>query len=477
MNILRAFPLLGLGDPSWSAWRALVGGAFGCELNRKQAAIFRELTQREPLSAPPRELWLAIGRRGGKNRVSAAIVVYLALLVQWRVAPGETATVLVLASDRVQAKVAFRWVLGLLRSHPSLEREIVNVTADTIQLRNGVEIAIGTADNAAVRGRTIVAAICDEFAFWPHEDAAEVLRALRPGMATQPDAMLIVISSVYAAYGPFYEARRAHYGVDDPQVLYAVATSAQMNPMITEAFVTEEVARDPGNAAEYLSIELADRAALLDAALVDGATRGEPRELPRLRHLLNGTPLHYFAGLDVSGGRSDAAAAAVAHRDGTRVVVDACRRWPAPHDPQVVAASVVGFLRGYGLGSAWADQYGAELSRVIYADAGFALVAAPSTKSDTYLKLLPLFTTGRIEIPAEPVLRRELLGLERRTRSGGKDLVDHRPGAHDDLANAVALAAVAAARPVGERVVTALYSDLSRQLETEFGAIRSLHPR
>jgi hypothetical protein len=63
-----------------------------------------------------------------------------------------------------------------------------------------------------------------------------------------------------------------------------------------------------------------------------------------------------------------------------------------------------------------------------------------------YLRLLPLLTTGRIELPPDQMLRSEMLGLERRTSRSGRDTVDHRPGAHDDLANAVALAAVQAAR-------------------------------
>ena len=38
----------------------------------------------------------------------------------------------------------------------------------------------------------------------------------------------------------------------------------------------------------------------------------------------------------------------------------------------------------------------------------------------------------------------QLVGLERRTARGGRDSIDHAPGAHDDLANALAgLAAVA----------------------------------
>ena len=37
-----------------------------------------------------------------------------------------------------------------------------------------------------------------------------------------------------------------------------------------------------------------------------------------------------------------------------------------------------------------------------------------------------------------PRLVKQLVALERRTARGGKDSVDHPPGAHDDMANVVA---------------------------------------
>jgi hypothetical protein len=40
-----------------------------------------------------------------------------------------------------------------------------------------------------------------------------------------------------------------------------------------------------------------------------------------------------------------------------------------------------------------------------------------------------------------PRLVTQLCGLERRTARGGRDSIDHAPGGHDDLANAVAGAA------------------------------------
>ncbi len=329
-----------------------------------------------------------------------------------------------------------------MESDRTLAAEVVSITADTIVLANGIEIQIGTSDNASVRGRTIVACICDEFAFWPHEQAIEVLRALRPAMATQPRAMLIVISSVYSQRGPFYAAQRSHFGKDDPRVVFALATSQQMNPTINEEFIAAELIRDPASAAaEYLSQARSDLEDFIDGALVERATRNGPRELPRAELLPNGSPVSYHAGIDVSGGKRDGTAAAVAFRDGSLVKIAAARLWPAPHDPRAVAGEVAEFLAGYGLQTARSDQYGAELRVSIYAEAGLSLVDSELNRSELYLHLLPLFTTDRIELPDDPRLRTELLGLERRTGRSGKDAVDHCPGRHDDLANAVAVAA------------------------------------
>jgi hypothetical protein len=47
----------------------------------------------------------------------------------------------------------------------------------------------------------------------------------------------------------------------------------------------------------------------------------------------------------------------------------------------------------------------------------------------------------RIQLLDHPKLTNQLCGLERRTARGGRDSIDHAPGAHDDLCNAVAGAA------------------------------------
>jgi hypothetical protein len=60
-------------------------------------------------------------------------------------------------------------------------------------------------------------------------------------------------------------------------------------------------------------------------------------------------------------------------------------------------------------------------------------------KSTLYVELLPTIHGGRCELLGHARLRAQLLGLERRTGRGtGRDVVDHAPRAHDDLANAAA---------------------------------------
>ncbi len=63
---------------------------------------------------------------------------------------------------------------------------------------------------------------------------------------------------------------------------------------------------------------------------------------------------------------------------------------------------------------------------------------AEKDRSQLYLALLPTVNSASVEIPDDATLLRELRGLERKRGSSGRDRVDHRPGAHDDRANALA---------------------------------------
>ena len=52
--------------------------------------------------------------------------------------------------------------------------------------------------------------------------------------------------------------------------------------------------------------------------------------------------------------------------------------------------------------------------------------------------MLPWLNAGHINLPRHDRLIAQIAGLERRVSRAGRDSIDHAPGAHDDLANAVA---------------------------------------
>lgn len=90
------------------------------------------------------------------------------------------------------------------------------------------------------------------------------------------------------------------------------------------------------------------------------------------------------------------------------------------------------------------DRYAGEWPREVFRKHGIEYSVADKAKSDLYRDLLPLLNSGRVELLDVPRLVTQLCSLERRTARGGRDSIDHPPGAHDDIANCVAGVAITA---------------------------------
>ncbi|RTL86617.1 MAG: hypothetical protein EKK29_09050 [Hyphomicrobiales bacterium] len=88
-------------------------------------------------------------------------------------------------------------------------------TQDSITLSTRVTIEVRPANFRTVRGGTVIAAICDEVAYWRSDSLAnpdsEILAALRPALATTR-GMIAAISSPYARKGEVWFAYKQHYG-------------------------------------------------------------------------------------------------------------------------------------------------------------------------------------------------------------------------------------------------------------------------
>jgi hypothetical protein len=110
----------------------------------------------------------------------------------------------------------------------------------------------------------------------------------------------------------------------------------------------------------------------------------------------------------------------------------------------------VATLRSYRVASVYGDRYAGEWPRERFRAHGITYEVCETPKSDLYRDLLPVINAGRVELLDNSRLVAQLTSLERRTARGGRDSIDHPPGGHDDLANAVAGAVTSA---LGQNVV------------------------
>jgi Trypsin-like peptidase domain len=192
--------------PSWKGWKVFLAALFALPMDDDAAQLFRQCTGRSVAPAGPfTEAALIVGRRGGKSRVLALIATYLACFRDYapHLAPGELATIAVLAANKAQARSIFRYVIGLLKAVPLIEPLIEDDNTETITLSNRVVIEIATASFRTTRGYSFAACLADEVAFWRSDESSanpdvEIMRALRPGMASIPGSILLLASSPYA---------------------------------------------------------------------------------------------------------------------------------------------------------------------------------------------------------------------------------------------------------------------------------------
>ncbi|MEQ9010080.1 hypothetical protein [Algiphilus sp.] len=438
------------GGESWSAWRMLLGAFYGLPVTQKDKRLWHTLTGRvHTPSEPADELWLAVGRRGGKSQCAALLAVYEAAFRDYRpkLSPGEVATVMLLAADRKQARTVMRYIGGLLHSNAMLARMIVREDRESIELSNRTVIEVHTASYRAVRGYTIACVIADEIAFWRSEDSAnpdkEIIQALRPAMATL-GGKLLALSSPYAKKGELWQTHKTHFGKAGP-VLVAQAPSRTMNPNLPQKVVDDALARDYDAArAEYLAEFRSDLASFVAREVVDACVAPGRHELPYLREY------RYSAFVDPSGGSADSMTLAIGHTEDRTVVVDAIREVRPPFSPESVVQEFADLMHDYRITKVEGDRYGGEWPRERFTVHRITYEPAAKPRSDLYRDLLPLLNAGRIELPDNDRLTTQLCSLERRTSRGGKDSIDHANGAHDDLANAVAgLAAMLSKRRYG----------------------------
>jgi hypothetical protein len=430
---------------SWSNWLTVWRCVFGLPVPKYKHDLIKQCTGRSFSSIPAggmSELLLLTGRRSGKSRqVSVAGFVLSALLGnEKKLAKGEKGMVAICSPTKKQSRIIKNYLRAIF-DNPLMEGEVIGETKEGFELSNGVLIELMAGDFRSVRGYTLLAALVDEVCFMGVDEDAkvksdtELIRALRPALATVPGAKLIALSTCYMKAGWAWKTYEREWGNPKGRVLVWNGPSTLMNPTLPQSVV--DAARDTDYQL-YLSefmgcwrepLDALFSRSQLDSLVVKDRIDAFPRK---------GVRYHCF--VDMSGGRVDSATICITSRDkeSKKVRIEFLKEYKPPFSPTYVIGRMVEILREWGIKSVTGDRFGSRFTSDSFSDRGIHYQPSDKSASELFLELLPVVSTGGIELPPDEVMLHQLSTLERRVRSGGKDLVEARKGLHDDVAVAVA---------------------------------------
>jgi hypothetical protein len=438
---------------TWHAWEVYLRALFGLPItDEKDLALIRDCTGIDYMPGEKvRESFVIAGRRSGKSYTSALIAVFLACFKDWTpyLSPGERGWIFIIAVDKAQAGIIKAYISGIFHRVKCLKGLIAKETKEELELKNGISIAVKTASFRSVRGYTILAAILEELSFYRSEDSAnpdkEILAAVRPALATIPESLLLGISTPYSRSGVLWEQFKNYYGKSGGPLIWKAPTRV-MNPTIDSRVIENALKEDPQAArAEWEAEWREDIEAFITQELVEAVMIPGRFELPRIEGA------DYFGFIDPSGGRQDAFTMGICHRESSgKIILDALRERRPPFQPAGVVAEFADVLKSFKVSSVESDKYAGEWVPEAFRTHEIEVKNSIMTASELYLNFLPLVSNGTVELLDNKRLLAQLTGLERRARSGGKDLITHYAGGHDDLANSAAGACVMASNLGGK---------------------------
>ena len=447
MTILKAFE-----DPkvfgwyfkrrhTWENWRVFLKAVYGIRMTAKEKEIFKKYTGRETIpEAGFSEFYAIVGRRGGKSTIVSLVAVYEAIFGNWEkyLAPGERASIFIMATAKQQAKIVFGYCRAFLKNY---EHMIVKEGAESISLNNRIDLIIQAANFRGLRGFATAAVILDELAFFRSEEyanpAEEIVNALIPSFL--PGAKLIGISTPYGKFGYLFEMYKEHFARDASDVLIWKAPTLAMNPAVNRAAMRRARRKDPTAAkTEYEAEFREDLSTYLSNDEVEQLTDHEVSIRPPEEGK------KYFAFVDVSGGKDDSLAMAIAHLEGQEVWVDYIYEEIPPYRVKDTVQHCCEMMKHYGIWEVVGDRYGGEFSSQIFEEHGIQYIVSELDKNHIYLEFQTIANLRRVRLLDNRRLRYQLVILERKAGRMGRDTVQHPPGAHDDVANVVAGAVVTA---------------------------------
>lgn len=369
----------------------------------------------------------------------------------------------VVANDEDQAGDDLDLGKKLVRANPFLD-EILTVRKNAIERNDGlgaIEI-LPARDAVGMHGKTFVALGIDEIHGYRNYD---VLEGLAPD-PTRTDVQTWVTSyaSLFHKPGvPLYDYMQAGKAGSDPRMLFSwyagdyctdpdfaeKAPEERANPSMgswgNPGYLAQQQRRLPSHKYRRLHLNLPglpEGSAYQPDPIADAIDRGV-----KVRNAQTGDR----AFVDMSGGSNDDACLAISRQtpDGALVLVRLLNQGaPVPFDPRLAVERFAKVLIESGIKSVTGDRYAGETFKKDFERHGITYRTSDKTKHEIYEAFEPLLNGGKVRLVDVPTLEQQLLGLVWR---GGR--IDHRPGEHDDSANAACGAIVlASSQDVGLRV-------------------------
>ena len=437
----------------------------------------------------PLEIDILSGIRTGKTRLAACLALHASQVVDLRgLRSGEIPRISILSLTADLAVVAYDQLVGAITTSPVLRKLLVEDPAGgSVVVRHPsgrpveIRVVAGARAGGSLVARWSAGAILDEAPRMLGSDDGAVVNfddARRAVLGRLlPGAQIISIGSPWAPLGPIYERCMAHWKKPTREVVVVRAPAPAMNPTWWTpercaalqrsdnlAYTTDVCAEfsDPESAfitateirraTREGSLVLPSEPDALIVAAIDAGTRGNswPLCVVQMKQDLEG--VYHFS------------------------VLLACQ-WTGtssmPLSPVEIFAAIERKLRPYGQVPVISDQHSADALLDIAARTNVRLKIKNITsqnRAELFERVKGLLSQGTLELPAEPVLLRDLASVRRRVTQSGLNY--HLPktpdGRHADYFPALMLALSAFGGAAALQSAEA-YARKTAQLDIEIG--------
>lgn len=181
--------------------------------------------QLEAVESPARVKVIAAGRQVGKS-------VLVAVLVLWTVLRKPGALVLIVSAKEDGAKRLLAECLSMAKGSPFIRSSLVEEGTLVVTFSNGSEIRAVAASEKAIRGWPVDLLVIDEAGFV----AQEIWEAAEPGIIARPGSQVILTSSPFGGPGHFFRSMWNLGTAGDPMVA-AWRWPSMVSPVVDAEYV------------------------------------------------------------------------------------------------------------------------------------------------------------------------------------------------------------------------------------------------